>query len=198
MIFNHSNHNNEGFILFPLILCIFLIFAASISLLFLKCHFRKTVLEQKRLDQCVQNTSITLLKIQNGIEASNLRMKAARIAAKSPVPYLKQAAQIDLALEFSFQESLLFLWTKHQMNWVLKKGCHSQNDLFYPINSLKWVRDPPDLDGPKPLNWTGTFPEHFKIFLSNGKQVSYAEIEGKNQMPKVVWKADWQQWTRIN
>jgi hypothetical protein len=183
--------SQEGAVSAIALVIITISFLALAGLLNVRIQWRIRVLEQFRLDRCVERKALLLEEIQNRIQNSNLRMFAERAAAlAAAIPSAGQslkAVKPILEAERLWQEIQLASWKIEQTQWILNRGCDRRRDLLLPLPSLKWKRPPPDPLGPSALIWEGSPNEKLRIQLWKLPNYSGAEVNEE----KHKWQANW-------
>lgn len=142
---------------------------------------------QLRLDRCVEEVARELVAIQDGIEDSNLRMKAERAAAAAAAaPSFGasiEAAQPALEAEVAFQEIQRGRWLLRQARWIAVRGCDGKRDALWPLPNLRWSRKAADSIGPRPLEWDGT-DTRLAIRLWRSNRFSQARVSRTDEKKK--------------
>lgn len=158
--------------------------------------WKSKVALQLRLDECVENTSLELEKIQNQIEASNLRMRIERAAAAAAaIPSAGaslESVKPILIAEQALQEILRMKWRTRQLTWIARQGCSGKRDLFLPLPNLKWWRPPDDPVGARPLEWEGEKKSGLEIRLWKSNRFSQSRVGfGGKDGNGNRWQANW-------
>jgi hypothetical protein len=179
-----------GSIAVPLLILSVVLGGAAISSLIYAMLWRGKAATQLRLDRCVEDASSELVRVQDLIEATNLRMKAERAAAAAAaIPTYGQslnAVKPVLLAEAAIEEAARIAWTGRQAEWIARRGCDSRNDLLAPLPNLKWVRPLPDSIGAQPLAWEGSTRIVIRLWKTN--RFSQAQTE---RSENGNWKSAW-------
>jgi len=186
----------SGSITLPLLILSVLLTSGALSSLGYSILWKSKVALQLRLDECVENTSLELEKIQNGIEASNLRMqieRAAAAAAAIPTAGASlESVKPILIAEQALQEILRMKWRTRQLTWITRQGCSGKRDLFLPLPNLKWWRPPEDPIGARPLEWEGEKKSGLLIRLWKSNRLSQSRVGfGGKDGNGNRWQANW-------
>ncbi len=183
-----------GSIAVPLLLLTVVLVAAILFTLGYATFWRSKAEVQLRLDRCAEGAALALVRIQNTIESSNLRLRAERAAAAATaVPTYGasiEAAQPALEAEVAIQEAERAEWRIRQARWLAARGCDGRGDLFLPLPNLKWSRPPPDTIGAQPLDWEGS-DTRLLIRLWRTNRFTQARVNRSGDDLANRWKAEW-------
>ncbi len=189
-----TRQEEAGSISAPFLILSLILASSALASLSHSILWKSKVALQLRLDECVESVSLELEKVQNLIEASNLRIKIERAAAISAaVPTAGaslRAAKPVLIAEQLFQETLRMKWRTRQATWILKRGCDSKGDLFLPLPNLEWWRPPEDPVGPQALVWKGEKKIGLKIRLWRSNRGTAAKV-ANGERNENHWDANW-------
>jgi hypothetical protein len=200
-----STKNETGALSLPLLAALMAISLAGMGTWGVMRHWRHVIELQLRLDRCVGEAALDLRQTLGRIEKENLAMEAARAAvAIGTVLAPEAAAALREALEAAVaaQEAEIGRWQIRRGLWIARRGCGEESWLWTrapALPKMPWHRPPPDVLGPKPLDWTGG-QEPLRIELARAPRASAALVwidpdgrpgklgEWKNELS---WKAAW-------
>ncbi len=131
---------------------------------------------QLRLDRCVGEKTREMRTLLNLADASNRRMRAARLAAGAEAILARDGgavARMEIRAEFLLQEGLQWKWRLEEAQWLLHKGCGDQEDIPIPLPDMSWEREPEDLWGPGNFEWS---QQEFKIRVVHRPRAAAAVV----------------------
>jgi hypothetical protein len=152
-------------------------------------HWRQLMERQLQLDRCVARTAIELRDILQSIETANRKIHFLRreLAIGALIPQTRAVHQATLRTLVAWQDARMLQWRIIQGKWLAGLACEKRGGIRVPLRNLPWVRDPPDLIGPRPLRWLAGAEMEFFVQSSHSPRHSAARILYENDRWSAVW-----------
>jgi hypothetical protein len=175
-----------GSVSLPLALLLMGVMSWSFGVAGLMRQFGEVARLQLSLNDCVREHVHSLRDSIDGVESTNIKMRAVRVAivAAAMEPATQAALRKSLAVLGLLQQGQRIRWEASRVAWQVRR-C-GEAALLRGGGGFPWTTPTPDILGPRPLEWTGG--ECLKLGAVRPPRTAAASL---SRDPFGKWSAAW-------